>query len=134
MFEKLSYRFRVALWRVSFFRRNASPWPLKVEVSHHIDASEADGDGFYAYYYEYDVYEFSDEVMILTARAYVDEPAKAALIGWANGERSCRLKKRDLDHPLVLSAIEYLQRAGKSELYWLSAKGRGYVRFSSAGT
>ncbi|TGR64807.1 hypothetical protein EN837_24735 [bacterium M00.F.Ca.ET.194.01.1.1] len=132
IFEKLFYRVRVALWRVSFFRRNASPWPFKVEVCRHIDASEPDEGGFYSYHYEYDVYVFSDGVMMLTARAYIDEPTKAELIGWARGERSCRLKRSDLDHPLVLRAAEHLRQAGKSDLSWLSAKDRGYVRVNVA--
>ena len=32
---------------------------MQVEFSHHIDASEADAEGFYEYYYEYDIYCFT---------------------------------------------------------------------------
>jgi hypothetical protein len=126
--ERLYYPVRVALWRISALRGQSAPaWPMTVEVSHHIDASEPDGDGFYDYHYEYDVYEFSDGVLTLLVRAYSDEPEKAALMGWYRGKARNWLKKQDLRHPLVLKAAAYLRASGKSRLDWLDRKSRGYV-------
>jgi hypothetical protein len=77
--ERLLYPARVALWRAkSGHGRGAPAWPMMVEVSHHVDAPEPDADGFYDYRYEYEIYEFTDGVRTLLARAYSDEPEKGA--------------------------------------------------------
>ena len=107
---------------------------MTAEVSHHVDASEPDEDGFYAYHYEYDIYEFSDGVMTLIARAYLDEPGSAALIGWSRGKHSYPLRKRDLYHPLVLKAARYLRKIGKPKLDWLDRKSKAYVPLDDSET
>ena len=45
---------------------------MQVEFSHHIDASEADAEGFYEYYYEYDIYRFTLGGLSLVVRSYSD--------------------------------------------------------------
>ncbi|CDZ41410.1 Hypothetical protein NGAL_HAMBI1146_43560 [Neorhizobium galegae bv. officinalis] len=128
--ERLYYPVWVVIWRISALRgRSAPAWPMTVEVSHHVETSEPDGDGFYDYHYEYDVYEFSDGVLTLLVRAYSDEPEKAALMGWNRGKTRYWLKKQDLHHPLVLEAAAYLRASGKSRLDWLDRVNRGYMPF-----
>jgi hypothetical protein len=100
---------------------------MTMEMSHHIDASEPDADGFYEYHYECDVYEFTDGVMTLRARAYSDEPESAALMGWNKGKKGYRLTKRDLHHPLILEAAACLRTAGKTKIDWLDRNSRAYV-------
>ncbi len=101
---------------------------MMVEVSHHVDASEPDADGFYDYHYEYEIYEFTDGVRTLLARAYCDERGQAALMGWRKGVHRHLLTKRDLHHPLFLEAMAYLRMAGKSKLDWLDSKSGSYVQ------
>jgi hypothetical protein len=133
LIEKLLYPARVALWRTkSCLGRGAPAWPMTVEVSHHVDASEADADGFHDYHYEYEIYEFTDGVRTLLARAYSDEPEMAALMRWYTGKHSYWLKKRDLHHPLFLEAMAYLRMAGKSKLDWFDRKSGSYVPLNDA--
>ena len=100
---------------------------MTVEVSHYVGASEPDEDGLYAYHYEYEIYEFSDRVMTLIARAYLDEPGSAALIGWSKGKHSYPLRKRDSSRPLVMKAATYLRKIGRPKLNWLDQRSKGDV-------
>lgn len=52
---------------------------MHIECTHHIDASEPDEDGMHEYYYEYDMYRFTDGALCLVARSYSDEPDEAQL-------------------------------------------------------
>ncbi|WP_210199516.1 hypothetical protein [Rhizobium sp. R339] len=132
--EKLLYPARVAVWRTkSSLGRGASAWPMTVEVSHHVDAYEPDAEGFYHYHYEYAIFKFTDGVMTLLARAYSDEPRRAALMAWNEGINSRLLRKRDLRHPLFLGAMAYLERAGKSELDWLDRNSGSYLPIVDRG-
>lgn len=128
--ELLFYPARVALWRTrALLGRDGTAWPMTVEVSHHIDASEPDAEGFYDYHYEYDydVFEFTDGVVTFLARAYSDEPEKAAMMTRTEGKRHHLLTKRDLRHPLFLQAAAYLRTVGKSDLDWLDRRSRAYI-------
>lgn len=60
---------------------------MHVTVSHHIDASEPDANGFYDYYYEYDDYRFSLRERTYTARV-ADQPERASYIGCEESGRS----------------------------------------------
>jgi hypothetical protein len=58
---------------------------MKVEATHHIDASEPDENGMYEYRYEYDLYTFTDGEAVLVARSYRNEAEAHFLrmeIGW----------------------------------------------------
>ncbi|WP_207900849.1 hypothetical protein [Rhizobium azibense] len=126
--EKLFYRARVALRRTkAILGRNGVAWPMMVEVSHHIDASEPDADGFYDYHYEYDLFEFTDGFVTFLARAYSDEPDGAAMMTRIEGNDHHLLTKRDLRHPLFLRAADYLRAAGKTNLDWLDRSSSAYV-------
>jgi hypothetical protein len=100
---------------------------MTVEVSHHIDASDPDADGFCDYRYEYDVFEFTDASVTFLARAYSDEPEKAAMMARIEGQDHHLLTKRDLRHPLFIKAAAYLRASGKTDLDWLDRRSRAYV-------
>ena len=43
---------------------------MEVKTTHHIDAGDKDSQGRYQYYYEYDVFCFTDGEIALTVRSY----------------------------------------------------------------
>jgi hypothetical protein len=100
---------------------------VKIEVSHHIDASDADADGYHLYHYEYDFYIFSEGDMSLAARAYTDEPGCASFQGKTQGGKDSHLTRGDLTHPLLLAACDYLKKSGKTELLWLDMECSKYL-------
>lgn len=96
---------------------------MQVDVSHHVDASEPDTEGFHGYHYEYDIFTFSDSATWYTARAYSDTPHAASFMT----SDSHALTVQDLHHPLFVEAAAYLRAAGKTELSWLSATEGRYI-------
>ena len=100
---------------------------MKVEKTHHVDASEPDADGDYDYYYEYDIYRFSMNGQVLIARAYSDEPNEASFQGFAVPKEKNALIRSDLDLEITLAAKDYLETEGKTEIRWLS--NGGYALF-----
>lgn len=80
----------------------------------------------YDYYYEYDIYRFTDGPLCLVARSYTDTPDEAHFlkIGVNGSERT--ITGADLAHPLSLLAQDHLRNEGKVHLKWLSGKGNGY--------
>lgn len=96
---------------------------MKVDVSHHVDASEPDAEGLHDYHYEYDIFTFSDGTTWLAARAYADEPQRAAFMT----SNSHALTVQDLHHPLFVEAVAYLRAAGKRELSWFCASESRYI-------
>ena len=101
---------------------------MKVETSHHIDASEPNADGMYDYRYEYDTYTFSDGTATLIARSYSDEDEEAHFLRIeVNGEPRF-ITSADLERPLLTNAVTYLHQVGKKELNWLNHHGNGYER------
>jgi hypothetical protein len=100
---------------------------MDVAISHHIDASEPDENGFYDYHYEYDIYEFERAGRTYFVRAYVDEPDQAAFMSCLEAGKARLLDADDLMHPLLLDAARYLHAAGKMQLDRLS-EFDGYVR------
>ncbi len=118
----------MALWRTrALLGRRGTAWPMTVEVSHHIDASEPDAEGFCDYHYEYDVFEFTDGVVTFLARAYSDEPEKVAMMTRTEGKGYRHLTRRDVHHSLFLEAAAYLRTVGKSDLDWLDRRSGAYV-------
>ncbi|MEP7452102.1 hypothetical protein [Phyllobacterium sp. SB3] len=100
---------------------------MQVEISHHIDASDPDEDGNYLYYYEYDIYVFSEGDTFFSARAYTDEPDCASFQGKTQAGKDSYLTKDDLDHPLLLAAYNYLKKSGKTELLWFGEEFSEYL-------
>jgi hypothetical protein len=104
---------------------------MKIERTHHIDASEPDPAGMYDYYYEYDIYRFIDGGNSLTARSYVDESDAAHFLQIEIDGGSRLMVDKDLLHPLFLAAHAYLQAEGKLHFKWLSGRGDGYESLPS---
>lgn len=99
---------------------------MKVDRTHHIDASEPDQAGMYDYYYEYDIYRFTDGLDALMARSYVDESDEAHFLRIEINNCSRLMVDKDLLHPLFLAAHSHLQAEGKLHFKWLSGRGNGY--------
>lgn len=99
---------------------------MQIDRTHHTDASDPDENGDHDYFYEYDLYRFSDGSLSLFARSYVDESDEAHFLNLAIGNRSRPLVDADLTHPLFLAAKAHLLSEGKVRLHWLSGRGNGY--------
>ena len=104
---------------------------MKVEITHHIDASEPNAQGVYDYYYEYDDYTFTDGDAVLVARSYTDEPHRASLrVKLRDGQRQ-GLTAADLRTPFVQAVEAWFRAAGKTSIQWLGGGGKGYVETNS---
>jgi hypothetical protein len=97
--------------------------PMEVQKTHHIDKGEADEKGSYDYFYEYDLYSFSDGGFSLVARSYADEPMDAYFLQFERDGKRHFLGKTDLVSPLIREAIEFLRREGKTSIRYLTAAG-----------
>lgn len=99
---------------------------MQIERTHHIDASDPDESGSYEYYYEYDLYRFTQGDACLVARSYADEPNEAHFLRIEERDSVRPLISQDLNSPLLMAAQAYLRANGKTTLSWLSGKGNGY--------
>jgi hypothetical protein len=99
---------------------------MLIDRTHHIDASEPDESGMYDYYYEYDIYRFTDESSCLVARSYTSEPEEAHFLRIEANGNPRSMEDTDLSHPLFLAASAYLCTEGKLQFRWLSGRGDGY--------
>lgn len=99
---------------------------MEVKTTHHIDAGDKDSQGRYQYYYEYDVFCFTDGEIALTVRSYVDSEKEAHFLRLESAGQSRMLSDSDLAHPLFAESVCYLQKIGKEEIKWLSGRGNGY--------
>lgn len=100
---------------------------MLIQRSLHIDKSEPDENGMYDYYYEYEVFEFSDGPEKIIARSYIDTPAQACFLCKEINAYRQLLVRDDLQTRLIKDAAKYLADQGKSDISWLSGKGvKGY--------
>lgn len=96
---------------------------MKVESTHHVDASERDARGFYQWRYEYDIHRFTEGEVTLVARSYVDEPQEAHFLRTEEGGTSRFVSESDVATPLFREAVDYLRRSGKLVLRRLGDDG-----------
>ena len=96
---------------------------MKVTTSHHIDKGDKDSQGQYEFHYEYDLYEFSENGICLTARSYSDEETEVHFIRKEVSGDQEMLSKSDLSTPLFSQAKEYLYREGKVQINYLCDSG-----------
>ncbi len=80
----------------------------------------------YEYYYEYDIYRFTDGPESFTARSYIDQANEAHFLRAEFNGKLRTLVDADLKHPLFLLAQSHLRNEGKLHLRWLSGKRDGY--------
>jgi hypothetical protein len=99
---------------------------MHIELVRRIESSEPDESGMYDYYYEYDIYRFTDGPLSLIARSYTDEPDEAHFLRVETKGSQRALVEADLRHPLFHLAQSHLRSEGKITLRWLSGKGNGY--------
>jgi hypothetical protein len=99
---------------------------MHIERTRQVDASEPDETGMFEYYYEYDIYRFTDGPICLVARIYTDEPDEAHFLRIESNGSPRSLVDSDLTHPLLLAAQAHLHTEGKRHLRWLSGRGNGY--------
>jgi hypothetical protein len=112
---------------MSLLVMETSPLPaMTVETTHHIDASDPDENGYYDYFYEYDIYRFSDGQSAFVARSYVDTPAEVHFLKYGVGSEERLLTARDLREPLFAEACEYLRNLGKTQINWLDREAGDY--------
>ncbi len=89
---------------------------MQVTITHQIDA----GDHFY---YEYDLYFFTDGKLTFMVRSYVDEPDHASFLRAEINQKARHLVKNDLTRPLFREAVAYLNQLGKTKIKWLTTSG-----------
>ena len=107
---------------------------MKVEISHHVDASEKDVNGDYEWHYEYDLYCFSNDQRAYVARSYSDDCSEAHFLRKENvpkaQESGSMLSRDDLVDPLFLAAVGYLRTNGKTDVQWLGKGDAAYQAVS----
>ncbi|MDQ8205874.1 hypothetical protein [Pelagicoccus sp. SDUM812003] len=95
---------------------------MKVTKEHKIDAGEKDSEGYYDYFYEYDIYTFTENGKKLTARKYIDDETAHFLRIENEGEERI-LTKEDLETSFISEAIEHLRNEGIEEVEYLANSG-----------
>ncbi|WP_439858544.1 hypothetical protein [Pseudomonas syringae] len=99
------------------------PGSILMERYHHIDASEQDKDGLYDYYYEYDMYYFTEGTLSLVARCYTDDADEANFMGIEFDGYDRALEPDDRSLPLVNAALAQLKADGKTKFFTFTGKG-----------
>ncbi|WP_061539484.1 hypothetical protein [Collimonas fungivorans] len=104
---------------------------MEITSTHHIDKSELDENGMYDYYYEYDIYEFSENGLSYIARSYSDAPLDAHILKKKNDKRwrifgKAKYKilgQADFKNALFIKAVAHLRTQGKERISVLSKTG-----------
>jgi hypothetical protein len=96
---------------------------MKVRVSQHIDKSDLNENGFYDYYYDFNIYAFSEGEVTYYARSYNDEPNEAHFTNGERGGKVFYLSKADFKTDLCIEACLYLQASAWQRLRYLGKKG-----------
>ncbi len=99
------------------------PGSIRMERYHHIDASEQGKDGFYDYYYVYDMYYFTEGTLSLAARCYTDDADEANFMGIEFDGYDRALEPDDRSLPLVSAALAQLKADGKTKFFTFTGKG-----------
>jgi hypothetical protein len=92
---------------------------IGVSREHCIDKMGPDQDGYYEFYYDYELFEFSLGTTILHGRSYLDDPEEAHLTGVEVAGETKFLAVTDLQGILPRAAIHYFHTCGKTQLNWL---------------
>jgi hypothetical protein len=102
---------------------------MRVSIDRHVDASDTDADGMHDWHYEYDVYRFSQGWRSFVARAYTEEPGKAAFLSREvkvfGFYRHRLLGSADLTSSLFVAAVAHLRALGVTSFDRLT--NTGYV-------
>lgn len=99
---------------------------MLVERTHHVDRIPDDLALPVMQQYEYDIFRFSDDNVVLIARRYSHEPSMAHFLRREQGSDHVGLTLRDLTTPFFQSAVSYLRENGILRIEWLNIEGDGY--------
>ena len=92
---------------------------ISVSRKHCVDKMGPNQDGYYEFYYDYELIDFSLGTTTLHGRTYADDPEEAHLIALElDGQRKF-LSVTDFETPLPRAAIRYFHNSGKTQLNWL---------------
>lgn len=96
---------------------------MRVEQSHHIDASEPDSNGKHRFRYEYDIFQFTDGERVLVARSYTDTSSEAHFLRIEVPGKDDESPADHLNDPLLKEAARHLRSLGKTDLRYLGYEG-----------
>ena len=96
---------------------------MQIEITHHVETSEPDADGNFAWHYEYDLFRFTEKGLTLVARSYTSDPEQAHFLRVESSGRHRMLTPKDLSSALLQEAKRFLGKAGKEEITWLGMEG-----------
>jgi hypothetical protein len=99
---------------------------MKINIQHHIDSGEKDADGYYDYYYEFDVFTFYEGSFSLYARSYIEDSVLVSFVNSTRDEKVVFLTAADFKKPFFIEACTYLHAIGKQQFQYLDQK-QGYV-------
>lgn len=96
---------------------------MDVNITQKVDKGEREANGKYDFYYEFEVFEFSESDLCYVARSYKDESSEAHFLRKKISGKVGQIKSNDLKAPLFLEATKYLRQKGKTTLKYLGDKG-----------
>lgn len=96
---------------------------MEIVKTHHIDASEPDENGLHDYYYEYDIYAFSEDGVSYVARRYTDEPEIAHFLKMRTGQDWRLLEASDFNTAMFAEATACLRQEGAKQIQVLGKLG-----------
>jgi hypothetical protein len=105
---------------------------MEVTISRHIDKSELRADGFYDYYYDFNLYAFSDGNIIYHARSYNDQHDEAHFINGNRNGKKFFIGNADFKTDLFIEACTYLQACGLIKLTYLDNDGYAPITLNQA--
>ena len=92
---------------------------MKVEKTHHIEASEPNEDGSYDYHYEFHQIRIAVGEEVLIARSYVEQPEEVVLMCIERNGALEDISWKDLSGPLLTQALAYLRGEEYSSIRWV---------------
>jgi hypothetical protein len=96
---------------------------MKIEQTHQIDCSERGADGKYDWYYEYDIYRFTQDDRTLVARSYKDTIEEAHFLRLEVQAKSVEITAKNMSEPLFKQALLHLRSIGKMKVEYLGPEG-----------
>lgn len=96
---------------------------MDIEVTHHVDSSEADADGSFDYRYEYDLIRLAEGENAFVARSYTSEPREAHFLRFESEGIQSPICEAHLQTPLFREAFRFLKNTGKTNVAWLGPHG-----------
>jgi hypothetical protein len=90
---------------------------MEVLKTHEIDCSEKDESGYYDWYYEYDLYEFSFGNIKLHARSYTDSSKEVSFFAYEKDGKRSAYNNNLIEQTEFIQALKYLKDLDVFEKY-----------------